>query len=781
MSPNSGGSLAAEPLNATLAEVLRELTIAWKNRVAYPEGHPARAAALSRAHEKLNAYLEIGPLLLGVAADGWVTDEGKVEAAALKPFAQALYAREVALLGFETGLAASELDAFLGVMSADPRGAAAVPLLRERLTASGVRHIYLEAMDFSQLGLEAETASRDRRRQIWDLILEELIAGRQLSPDGRELDPESRRRLDELTALLAEALEGESEFLGQGGEGAGVGGDGASGGSGTSAGAGEGGTGTAPGGALPASGKGGGGAGRAGLGGRRLAALMAAVFAPARGRSSISVVRRLAVLVRALPEALRRALVDAILVQLASAEENGEALDEFAADLPSMTVLASLHRLLEDSVPLSPRAIRLAKELMEAQPDALVVGPPLAQAERLFGELKNLYSSTDIDRLNPPVIPRAGTPLALDMPRPRAFEARLQEAGGQRDDLSDDALAEQLARALLELAVRQAPYHLPQGLTRQLRSQFRTVLGNGRLEVACEIAGTLRTLMEDPTVKTEERLQLRLTLDRMADRRAVAALLDGVSHADDADIARILRLMDLLGKLSRRHLLAALVAEPNRSRRHLLLRILTAFGEEIAGEVAPLLADPQWYVVRNAIVLLRSVNARSALAAIARCASHSDARVRLEAIKTVLAFEGDIPPEALRRAILDSDQKLAEGVVSLIGVYRVAGARDALVELLEFRDPFGRRRTLRLKAIKVLASLRDPSVLPRLRRFFRSRWFAAPREERLASFAALAYYPADVRQALVRRGLRSRDAELRAICEGLRDGAVSEDLEETHA
>jgi hypothetical protein len=752
---------------------LRELTIAWKNRVAYPEGHPARAAALARAHGALAGYLEIGPLLLGVAADGLVTEEGKLAAAALQPFAKALYSREVALVGFETGLAGSELDAFLGLLSADPRGVT-VPVLRERLIAAGVRHVYLEAMDFSQLGLEAETGGLDRRRQIWDLILDELIAGRQLSPDGRELDPESRRRLDELSALLAEALQGESDVLGPGGEGAGVPGDGAGGG-----GSGEGGAGTAASSALPGTGKGGGAAGRAGTSGRRLAALMAAVFAPARGRSSISVARRLAAVVRALPESLRRALIDAILNQLASAEENGEALEEFAADLPRMSVLASLHRLLEESVPLSTRAVRLAKELMEAVPDALVVGPPSAQAERLFGELKDLYGSADIDRLNPPVIPPAGTPLALDMPRSRT-DTRLPEAGALRDDLSDEALAEQLARALLELAQRQAPYHLPQGLMRQLRSQFRTVLGYGHLQAACEIAGTLRTLIEDPSVKNEERLQLRLALDRMADRRAVAALLDGVSHADEADIARILRLMDLLGPRSRRHLLEALVAEPNRSRRHLLLRILTAFGEQIAGDVAPLLADPQWYVVRNAIVLLRSVGARSALAEIARRAGHPDARVRLEAIKTVLALEGELPPGALRSAILDSDLKLAEGVVTLIGGYRVVGARDALIDLLAFRDAFGRRRTLRLKAIKVLASLRDPSVLPRLRRFFRSRWFAAPREERLAAFAALAYYPAEARQALVKRGLRSRDAELRSICEGLRDGAVREELEETH-
>jgi HEAT repeat protein len=212
----------------------------------------------------------------------------------------------------------------------------------------------------------------------------------------------------------------------------------------------------------------------------------------------------------------------------------------------------------------------------------------------------------------------------------------------------------------------------------------------------------------------------------------------------------------------------------------MLLRLLSALGPAIVGEVVPMLADERWFVVRNAIILLRTVGDRSVSGEIAGCVDHRDGRVRLEAIKTLFAFEGALSAELLRRAISDPDSKLAEAVVSLAGAHGLADACDPLRELLSRRDLFGRQRALRLRAIKVLATLRDPS-LPRHPRLFRGGLFGAAREERLAAFAALACYPVEIREPLVARGMRSRDAELKAICLRLQDSAVSARLEETHA
>ena len=62
-----------------------------------------------------------------------------------------------------------------------------------------------------------------------------------------------------------------------------------------------------------------------------------------------------------------------------------------------------------------------------------------------------------------------------------------------------------------------------------------------------------------------------------------------------------------------------------------------------------------------------------------------------------------------------------------------------------------------------------PEALPRLARFFRERWVPfGSRAERRAAYESLQGYPPDVRAWLVMRGLRSRDQEIRAVCERLR-------------
>jgi HEAT repeat protein len=151
-----------------------------------------------------------------------------------------------------------------------------------------------------------------------------------------------------------------------------------------------------------------------------------------------------------------------------------------------------------------------------------------------------------------------------------------------------------------------------------------------------------------------------------------------------------------------------------------------------------------------------------------KLSAHADLRVRLEAIKTLLASDPKLPRELLDKAIMDPDPKLAESAVVLVGEYRIQEAKDPLVSILKAWDLFGARRSLRLKTLRALADLADPAVLPRIGRFFGSGLFppVAP-EERRAAFKSLEGYPLEARRPLVERGLRSRDPQIRDLCQKL--------------
>jgi len=115
--------------------------------------------------------------------------------------------------------------------------------------------------------------------------------------------------------------------------------------------------------------------------------------------------------------------------------------------------------------------------------------------------------------------------------------------------------------------------------------------------------------------------------------------------------------------------------------------------------------------------------------------------------------------------------------VMLAGNYGIREAVDPLLEIVADWDVFGRRRSIRVKALKALGELADPMALPRLERFFRN-WLlpVVALDERRTAYRSLQAYPVEARRALVERGLRSNDQEIRRICLDLsrvRPGAPS--------
>jgi HEAT repeat protein len=217
-------------------------------------------------------------------------------------------------------------------------------------------------------------------------------------------------------------------------------------------------------------------------------------------------------------------------------------------------------------------------------------------------------------------------------------------------------------------------------------------------------------------------------------------------------------------------LLQVLVEEKVRVRRRRVFDLLSALGPDVVPEATPWLMDPNWYVVRNIVALLRTVGDRSSLPTVRRLTGHADLRVRLEALRSLLEFDPTVGHGYLLSAIADRDPRVATAAVELAGQRGGATMVEPLLGALTSWDLWGRRRGVRLAALEALGRMGRPEALPRLARFFRERWLPFPsRAERRAAYESLEGYPADARAEFVMRGLRSRDHEIRAVCEYLRN------------
>ena len=720
-----------------VADFIRALALAWKNLAAYPPGHPALAGSVESAHRSLTDLRgSAGEVSLGIAADGIVYGDDKIDSTQAQKFAQALYGRGVAVVRLAAATTPSDIDTFLRRLTGTPENT--TPLWEE-LTAAGVVNIYLQPVDYSSVQVTDQLTEEEppkEQKSLWDDILHALVAGHELSPKARQLLTHDIRSVDELSAVMLRYIDTaddpNAEFDPDATFGVRIGGR------------------------LPQSDS-------ADAMIARVADSIGAHVASSSGSKRQLAVQQVLQLVRTMPDSLRRAIVRSALRPLATEATAGSLLREISNSLENEEVLEAL-RYLSKMGKLSDQAIALLESLASLEAGA---NEPQPAPAALIGELVELFGEEDIDRFNPPDHKALLAEVSIETPRLQPIEQPMSNLGLRVETVAPEAVDRQLGQTLIELLSKYGASRNVEKVLARAARLIRAEITAGLFAEAVDFIQRLEQIA--PAAQNPE---LSAAIGRcfaiVATPEATRALIDKLASAPPDKAALIRRLVEALGAAASRNLLVALSEETNRSRRRRLFDLLASLGPPIVPDVVPLLRDSRWYVVRNMLLLLRGVNDRTSLPEVRQVAQHPDLRVRMEAIKTLITFDSSVPTDLLEDAINDRDPKMAETAIALVGSYAIKEAVGPLLRILAKRDIFGARRPLRLRAIKALGELGDPAALPQMQHLFSTSLLPWPaREERYAAFESLAGYPPDARAPLVERGLQARDPQIRELCRRL--------------
>jgi len=709
-------------VDVRLADFVRGLALAWKNLAAYPANHPARAGALESVHARL-ADLR-GPtseVVFGVAPDGLIYGDSKIDSLYAQKLAAALHLRGVALMRFAAQTTSDEIGIFLGMVGpASPRP------LSEELTSAGIININLQHVDYSEVRMTSDLAEpaapKPDAPTLWEEILRALLGGRHMSAEA-EARAAGLRSVDELAAMIMKSIEGEpsrAEFDPNATFGVKI-------------------TARVP--DSPA------------MKPVKLADTIAIYLGNVTGTRKKVSIQQLLQLLRALPEPLRKTVLRAVTGALA-AEEDGASLRDFAEELPAEDMLDAL-QLLAGTQNISQHALTLLRSLIQTRQKAM----PAAVGGDVAEDLFKLFGDEDIDRFNPPDHQALLDAVSIDVPLLAGPLRSISELGARVDTVTDDVLNRRLAQTLLELLASPNRSDDPEPILGRLESLFRVFLDGGNFAEALELVDRLRDLEFDGSI------------ERLADVETIHNLVEQMHSAPPETASIIQKLAERMGVAAAHMLLIALAEENNLGRRRRLFDFAVSLGPAIVPAATRFLADDRWFVVRNVIILLRSVEDRTSLPEIRRSAEHADLRVRMEAIKSLFALDSTVPSDILDKAIHAADSKLAETAITLVGNYGIQEAVQPLLRMLDGNDVFGARRGLRLRAIKALGELADPAALQQLERFFRDSWLPWPSKvERRAAYESLASYPDAARAPYLERGLASRDAAIRAVCRKVSHG-----------
>ncbi len=706
--------------------MIRWLAIARKHLAAYPSGHPALATAFRKAHEQLKEFLGSGgPLRLSVLRQGLLWEDQKVASAQALDLAQALYRRDVAILEIDAAIDPRELEALLRVMSTDPRRTGETSLA-ELLAAQEVRHARLGMVNFESIRLTSRVQdhfeSEEKTRLGWGSLIGSLQSARDGSPEAGPAAGEVGA--EEVAAFIRQLFEEER--------------------------------------ASPAA--------EVDLSeppapSRTLALVADALSDYAsklRGEEIRGGGRQIARLISLLPEELRPVVLSAAIRAFSASPQVSQDLRELDAALARNSALEAL------TLPPAEPPVRLP-----APPPAPPSAPPPPAAggrgtEDLESHLRAILGGEDVDRFHPDLSATTVEQLGSRLPEAPLPEGCGPDLGDRPESLAGEPVLESLAQTISEL-LNSPPFPATApSVLKRVEIVFRSFLESGLLEPAVGLIEDLRGKITDPRVAIEVIVPIQECLERLASPETAAAILERLPLLGEESLGRARDIILALGAPAIRCFLAALVEEKENSRRRRILDFVISLGPALAPEARALLTDSRWFVTRNMIYLLRSVGDRTSLPEVRRCVSHSDIRVRLEAIKTIYAFDPSVPRDLIWKTVLDPDPKTAETAVMFAGSYSIAQAVDPILSILKKWDPLGRRRSLRLQAIESLGELGEPRALPEMKRYFRNWLFpVVAREERVAAYRSLEGYPEEARKPLLELGSRSRIAEIRETCRRL--------------
>jgi HEAT repeat protein len=234
----------------------------------------------------------------------------------------------------------------------------------------------------------------------------------------------------------------------------------------------------------------------------------------------------------------------------------------------------------------------------------------------------------------------------------------------------------------------------------RLAEEFVNALEIGDVETALHLAPLASAA---PSAEARE----------LACTNGVAAAVRVLRSSDKQTIGATVTILVTLGERALPLVLEALSEEENLGVRKRLLEVVARQGDRAIPHLLPLLDDPRWFVVRNAVFVLRRLGYREMLPQIKAALAGAEPQLIAEILKAMVAFQD---PEWLRYLQLEldsSDERHQLAAIKVASRIRHPQVVGSLVHRLRQRLA-GRVREdpLTIELIRALGRLRDPAALP---------------------------------------------------------------------
>jgi len=205
----------------------------------------------------------------------------------------------------------------------------------------------------------------------------------------------------------------------------------------------------------------------------------------------------------------------------------------------------------------------------------------------------------------------------------------------------------------------------------------------------------------------------------------------------------------------------------NSKGRRMLCDVICELAKGKPEIVIPFLDDSRWYLVRNLAYILGRIGGESSLPYLQKASTHSEPRVRREAVQGFGLIGGPRALALLTKSLKDPDLRIRG--LAAINLARVGkkASLPPLLEVIQAKD-FPKRDPSEVKAFfDAAGSVGSNDALRPLQQTLEQRgWFGGgvKDEVRLAAANALALIGSQEAKAVLEAGTNSRDESIRRAC-----------------
>ena len=257
---------------------------------------------------------------------------------------------------------------------------------------------------------------------------------------------------------------------------------------------------------------------------------------------------------------------------------------------------------------------------------------------------------------------------------------------------------------------------------------------------------------------------------------SVAGVTEKLDEQEPPVLAEFVALARDLGTPAVDWLNLALAESQQRRTRRTLAEAIAALCRDDPERLAPWLADPRWYVVRNIVHILGWIGGERTIGLLETAMRHPEPRVRQEVVAALGQADAAHARPLLLGMLDDADPRLFCSVLHQLAAERDPGTATAMVRTMTDPDFEQRPLEVRRAVYSTLAATGGDEVLEELElELHKGNWFSRYQEAHRQSVArCVARIGTPRAKALLERGARSKRAPVRKACLDALGGAAAD-------